>query len=94
MIIVRNTFTAKPGQAGQLAKRLKEMAEAGGLQNARVLTDLVGSFNTVVLEHEVESAGAFEENLARYSADAALREKAAAYLDLWITGKRELLRVV
>ena len=94
MIIVRNTFSAKPGQAGKLAAQLKDMANVGKLRNARVMTDLTGDFNHVVMEHEVESAGEFEELLTRYSSDPQAREKAKGYTDLWTTGRRELFRVV
>lgn len=94
MIIVRNSFIAKPGQAGKLAAQLKDMANAGNLRNVRVLTDLTGDFNHVIMEHEVESASEFEQMFARYSADPQAREKAKGYTDLWTTGRRELFRVV
>ena len=94
MIVVRNTFNAKPGQAGKLASHIKELAVAGNLRNPRVLTDLVGAFNQVVLEHEVDSAADFEEGLKRYMSDPQIREKAKDYLEMWTSGKRELLRVV
>ena len=94
MIIVRSSFTAKPGQAGKLAAHLKEMAIAGNLRNHRVLTDMTGEFNHVVMEHEVESAAAFEEMLKRCTSSPEIREKAKGYTDLWMTGKRELFRVV
>ena len=94
MLIVRNSFIAKPGQAGKLAAQLKEMAGAGNLRNARVMTDLTGDFNHVVMEHEVESASEFEELLKRYSSDPQAREKAKGYTELWTTGRRELFRVV
>lgn len=94
MIVVRNTFVAKPGNAGKLAAHLKEMAAAGGLRNPRILTDMIGDFNQVVMEHEVDSAADFEETIQRYMSDSKMREKAKGYLDLWMTGKRELLRVV
>ena len=94
MILVRNSFIAKPGKAGKLAAHLKEMAAIGELRNARVMTDLVANFNTVVMEHEVESAGDFEALLARYGNDPRIREKAGAYLDFWETGKRELFRIL
>jgi hypothetical protein len=93
MVIVRNSFNAKPGQAGKLAAQLKEMAAAGGLQKVRVMTDLTGDFNHVVMEHEVESASQFEALIAKYSSDPAVREKAKGYTDLWTTGRRELFRV-
>lgn len=94
MLIVRNSFIAKPGMAGKLAAQLKEMAAAGNLRNARVMTDVVADFNHVVMEHEVESASEFEGLMTRYSSDPQAREKAKGYTELWTTGRRELFRVV
>ena len=94
MVVVRNTFVAKPGQAGKLAAQLKDMANAGNLRNFRVMTDLIGEFNNVIMEHEVESASEFEDLMTRYSSDPQAREKAKGYTDLWTTGRRELFRVV
>ena len=94
MVIVRNSFTAKPGQAGKLAAQLKEMAKAGNLRNSRIMTDLTGDFNQVIMEHEVESAAEFEELLTRYAADPQAREMAKGYTELWTTGRRELFRVI
>ena len=90
MIIVRNSFIAKPGEAGKLAAQLKIMAKTGNLRNVRVLTD----FNHVIMEHEVESASEFEELITRYSSDPQAREAAKGYTELWTTGRRELFRVV
>jgi len=92
MIIVRNTFNAKPGQAGKLAAQIKEMGTAGNLRNVRVMTDLVGDFNTVVMEHEVESVAEFEAMMHKYGSDPQMREKAKGYTELWLTGKRELFQ--
>ena len=94
MIMVRNSFTAKPGMAGKLAAQLKEMATVGKLKNFRVMTDVTGEFNHVIMVHEVESVSEFEQLLTRYSSDAQIREKAKGYTDLWISGRRELFRVV
>ena len=68
MIIVRNSFIAKPGQASKLAAQLKEMAAAGQLKNHRVLTDVTGDFNRVVMEYEVESVTGFEETFKKVTA--------------------------
>jgi len=70
------------------------MAAAGKLPNNRVLTDVTGEFNRVVMEYEVESAMGFEETFKEYTSDPEIREKAKGYTDLWITGSRELFRVV
>ena len=92
MIVVRNTFTAKPGHAGKLIAQMKDIAAAGNLRNLRFLTDLTGDFNTVVMEHEVESLAELETLLQKYATDPQMREKAKGYTDLWLTGSRELFR--
>jgi hypothetical protein len=94
MLIVRHSFVAKPGQAGKLAAQMKEIAGAGKLRNVRVLTDVTGEFNHVTMEHEVESLSEFEEAMKRYSSDPAIHEKAKGYTELWMTGRRDLYRVV
>ena len=93
MFIVRNTFIAKPGHASKLAAQLKEMAAAGNLPNHRILTDVTGDFNRVVMEYQIESIAGMEETYKKYTSDPLIREKAKGYTDLWITGSRELLRI-
>jgi hypothetical protein len=46
LIVVRNSFIAKPGQAGKLAAQLKNMAKAGNVRNVPVLADLAGDLIT------------------------------------------------
>jgi len=94
MMIVRHSFVAKPGQASKLAAQMKEIAGAGKLRNVRVLTDVTGEFNHVTMEHEVESLSEFEEAMKRYSSDPAIHEKAKGYTEHWMTGRRDLYRVV
>ena len=94
MIVVRNSFTAKPGQASKLAAQLKEASAVGGLQRFRVLTDMVGDMNTVVLEYEVDSLGEFEASMRNYQTNSAFRDKMKGYTDLYLTGRREFLQVV
>jgi hypothetical protein len=94
MMIVRHSFIAKPGQASKLAVQMKEIANVGKLRNFRVLTDVTGDFNRVVMEHEVESFSEFEEVMKRYTSDPAIHEKAKGYTEHWMTGRRDLFRVV
>ena len=95
MIVVRNSFVAKPGNASKLAAQLKEAAaSAQTISSFRVLTDLTGDFNRVVLEYEAESVGAFEATMRDYATNAAFREKMKGYTDLYVTGNREILQVV
>ena len=93
MLVVRNCFVAKPGNASKLAAQLKEAAATAKIPNHRVLTDLTGDFNRVILEFEVENVGGFEARLKDYGTNPAFREKMKGYTDLWITGSREILQV-
>ena len=93
MIIVRNCFVAKPGQATKLAKQLKEAAATAKLPNHRILTDLTGDFNRVVMEFEAQNVAEFETRLQDYATNEAFREKMKGYTDLWTTGHREILRL-
>ena len=93
MLVVRNCFVAKPGNASKLAAQLKEAATAAQIPNHRVLTDLTGDFNRVILEFEVENVAGFEARLKDYGTNPAFREKMKGYTDLWVTGSREILQV-
>jgi hypothetical protein len=93
MLVVRNIFVAKPGNASKLAAQVKSAAAEAKLPY-RVLTDLTGDFNRVILEFEVENAAAFEANMKEYATNPAFREKMKGYADLYISGSRELLQIV
>jgi hypothetical protein len=92
MFIVRNCFVAKPGMASKLAAQLKEVSTF--LTNARVLTDVTGDFNRVVMEYEAANVGEFEARMQQYASDPEVKKKMQGYTDLWTTGSREILRVV
>jgi len=94
MIVVRNCFIAKPGSASKLAAQLKEAAATAKMGGFRVMTDLTGDFNRVVLEYEAENVGEFEARMREYNDNMALREKMRGYTDLYLTGSREIMQVV
>lgn len=94
MIVVRETFTAKPGCASKLAAQMKTVMDAALPGRARILTDLIGPFNTVVIETTAGSVGEFEAELTRVMNDQGLRAKMQGYTDLYETGRREVYRVV
>lgn len=75
MIVVRNCFTTKPGNASKLAALFKEAAVVANLPKFRVLTDLTGDFNRVILEYEAESIGGFEAEMKNYATNTAFRKK-------------------
>ena len=91
MIVVRETFIAKPGMASKLATFFK--AEMG--RNAKVMTDMTGSFNTVVMEVEYESVAAFEKEMQEYMSKAKMPSDApkSNYQEMYTHGSREVFRV-
>lgn len=93
MIVVRNCFVAKPGNASKLAAQLKEAVAVSKMSRHRVLTDLTGEFNRVILEYEAENVGEFEARMKDYATDPTIREKMKGYTDLWMTGSREIFQV-
>jgi hypothetical protein len=93
MIVVRNCFIAKPGHASKLAAQLKDAAAAAAMPKRRVLTDLTGDFNRVILEYEAENVTEFEARMKHYMTDDVFQEKMKGYTDLWITGSREILQI-
>jgi len=94
VIIVRNCFVAKPGQASTLAAKLKEAASAAkGLTRFRVLTDLTGDFNRVILEYEADTVAEFEAQMRDYATNEAFRAKMKGYTELYLTGSREILQI-
>ena len=93
MIVVRNTFVCKPGCASKLAAQLKSAMESRKDMKARVLTDLTGDFNRVILDFEGNDFGEFEARMKEYQTDEAFREKMKGYTDLYVTGGREIFQI-
>lgn len=95
MFIIRETFTAKPGNASKLAKMFREAFSATPLANtARVLTDFIGPFNTVVLENQTEDLASFEKQMQEFMNDPKMREKMTGYTEMYLGGRREIYRIV
>ena len=94
MIVVRNCFVAKPGNASKLAALFKEAAATAQIPKYRVLTDLTGDFNRVILEYEAENVGEFEARMKDYATNEAFRDKMKGYTELYMTGGREILQIV
>jgi len=99
MLIVREIFTAKPGQASKLAKLFRAMSI--GEPNMRVLTDFVGNYNTVIMESQVKDLAEFEKQMEEYKTkkpdpkmDPKDLEAMSKYTEMYLTGKREIFQVV
>lgn len=94
MLIVRESFVAKPGMASKLAKLMKEVMAAQPKWKTRIMTDAVGTFNTVVMETEVEDMAALAARVKEYEERADLRDKMKGYTDMYVTGNREIYQTV
>ena len=93
MFIVRDVLIAKPGSAGKLAKLMKESTPVL-LGKVKVMIDYATDFNKIVLEHEVENLAEFEKMMEKFKSDPEIRAKMAGYTDLYLTGKREIYKVI
>jgi hypothetical protein len=94
MFVIRNTFTARPGSAGKLASQLKDAVTAFQMPNVRVMTDVTGEFNTVIMEFTAESLDEVEKRMQETIGSQMYRERMSGYTELWLTGNRQILRVV
>lgn len=99
MLIIREVFTAKPGQASKLAKLFKK--GFGGDANVRIMTDMAGNYNTVVVEMQVSSLAEFERQMEEYKSgkpdpkmDPKVAEEMSKYTEMYVTGRREIYKIV
>ena len=98
MIIVRTVFQGSYGKGGELAAAQtaaarQVVAEMGGDHRWKVMSDLSGPFDTVVMEVEVASLAEWEGMRARLFGSAAFREAMASSLgvarSLTVSGRTE-----
>ena len=96
MIVVRLIFQAKFGKAGELANQFKAGTRQIGERyggRSRVLTDLSGQFDTVVLEIEAENLAQWERNRPQMFASPEFRESFGRTSELIQTGKAEFYTI-
>jgi hypothetical protein len=91
MILVRVTFQTQFGKAGEMVELLKQ--EPPQDVRGRVLTDLSGAFDTVVLETVVESIDAYFRQLQAMFANAEMSEAMRASYALITSGHREFYTI-
>jgi hypothetical protein len=99
MLIIREVFTAKPGQASKLAKLFKKAFASE--PNTRVMTDMIGPYNTVVCEMQVASLTEFEKQMEEYKSgkpdpkmDPKVAEELSKYTEMYTSGRREVYQII
>jgi len=65
-----------------LAAQFQEAAVVAKVPKYRVLTDLTGDFNRVILEYEAENLSEFEARMKDYATNEAFREKMKGYAEI------------
>ena len=99
MLIIKETFTAKPGQATNLAKLFKKGFAKS--DKVRIMTDFIGNYNTVIMEMQVESLSEFEKEMEKYKSgegmdamDSKMMKDMENYHEMFLVGKREVFQVL
>ena len=95
MYLVRDIFKCKPGKAKELVNIFKQtipFMEEENITNARLLTDVVSDYWTVVLESEVETLADFE-NRRGFTSKPEVQEIMKDYMTIVEGGKREIFKI-
>ncbi len=98
MIVVQNVFRLKFGKAREAVALMKEaiaiQKRLGVDVGQRLLTDLTGSFYTLVLELTLPNLAAVETTLSKVMSDKEFHENYEKFVPLVESGHRELFNVV
>jgi hypothetical protein len=95
MYLIRDVFQTKPGKAKDLVKIFKNVNQympKEGLGKTRIMTDVVSSYWTVVLETEVESLN-YWEKMSGFSQKPEVKEIMKDYMTLVEGGHREIFKI-
>ena len=98
MIVVLNVFHLKFGKAREAVAALKEgvaiQKRLGVDVNQRLLTDLTGSFYTLVLELTLPNLAAVETTLSKVMSDKDFHANYEKLVPLVESGHREIFNLV
>ena len=94
--LVRETFIAKPGHAGALAKMMKEEMANWPDFKGYILLDFITDYNKIVVEYEIESLAEFETMMNEHKKNQAEKKSDAPpkYTELYQKGKREIYKIL
>ncbi len=98
MFLVREIMHCRPGKAGELVKRFKQleplMKEMGAKEPQRVMTDMSGErFWTVVSEVSVDSLENYLQLTRQTMTDPRAQKIMQGYHELVESGRREIYKV-
>ncbi|MBI2833776.1 MAG: hypothetical protein HYX76_05050 [Acidobacteria bacterium] len=98
MYLIREVMHCKPGKAGDLVRRFKEiggvMAEMGFTERSRILTDMSGErFWTVVSEQAVDKLEDYLNLTRQTMTDPRVQKIMQGYHDSVDWGTREIYKI-
>jgi hypothetical protein len=98
MFLVREVMHCKPGKAGELVRRFKELSalieEMKVGQPLRVMTDVSGErYWTVVIEQPVESLEQHVQMTRQTMTEPRVQKVMAGYHDFVDNGRREIYKL-
>ena len=98
MILVRSEFQCKPGRVQEMIDNFKVMSammeQQSVIKRTRLMTDLSGNFDTVVVESEVESIDDYFALMQAAFADPDLQtEQAGSMNSIYQTGQRNIYKI-
>lgn len=97
MYLIREVFQAKPGKAKDLVKMFKQagphLEKAGEFKNMKVMTDVVGSYWTVVIESETDNIGGFFTNMRSATMSDEVKNIMKGYMECVAGGHREIFMI-
>ena len=98
MYLIREIMHCKPGKAGELVKRFKQMEplmrEVGLKEPPRVMTDMSGErFWTVVSEQAVDTLEQYLEMTRKTMTNPRAQTIMQGYHDFVESGKREIYKI-
>ena len=98
MILVRSEFQCKPGRVQEMIDNFKAMApmmeQQSVIKRTRLMTDLSGNFDTVVVESEVESIDDYIAMMQAAFANPDIQtEQADSMNSIYQTGHRNIYKI-
>jgi len=96
MIQVQDIFVAKPGNASKLAKMFKEATKESPYVKS-ILTDMTGAYNRVIMVSQYDNLNAYDQSWEKMKEDPEamkkMEESMKGYLDMYLTGSREIFQI-
>ena len=96
MIIVHDIFICKPGNASKMAKMFKE-AMTGNEELVNIMTDMTGQYNRVIMVSKYDNLTSYEKSWEKYKQDSEAMKKMSevmtGYLDMYLSGSREIYQI-